>query len=82
MGRPKTGETKVRAIRVPDALWNQAQALAQARGESVSAVIRRGLAEYVESEGRRPAPRSRRRSAPGASDPAPRIAAQEPREGP
>jgi hypothetical protein len=39
--------TPLRALRVPDPLWRAAQARAAACGETVSEVVRRGLAEYV-----------------------------------
>lgn len=82
MGRPKTGRTPIRTVRIPDPIWNAAAALAEARGESVSTVIRRGLLEYVEGK-----PRSRKRptvpgSPPRSSDPGGRIAAQERRGAP
>lgn len=37
----------LRTFRADDELWRAAQATARARGESVSAVIRRGLRAYV-----------------------------------
>ena len=39
--------TPLRALRVPETLWRAAQARAAACGETVSEVVRRGLAEYV-----------------------------------
>lgn len=39
--------TPLRALRVPEPLWRAAQARAAACGETVSEVVRRGLAEYV-----------------------------------
>lgn len=50
--------TPLRALRVPEPLWRAAQARAAACGETVSEVVRRGLAEYValgELEAMRPA---------------------------
>lgn len=46
--------TARRTIRVPDALWEAAQAEAERRGEDVSEAIRRFLVTYVAdgSEGR------------------------------
>lgn len=38
--------TRVRSVRVPDALWERLQAVASARGVSVSAVILAALSEY------------------------------------
>ena len=39
-----------KSVRVPDALWKQAQAAADERGEYLSEVIRRALVEYVKEE--------------------------------
>ena len=38
----------IRTVRVPDDAWADARRVAAERGESVSAVIRRLLAEYVD----------------------------------
>ena len=43
-------ETKVRTVRVDDELWAAAQAKAKRRRETVAAVIKRALVEYVEDE--------------------------------
>jgi predicted transcriptional regulator len=43
-------ETKVRTVRVDDELWEAAQAKAKRRRETVAAVIKRALLEYVEGE--------------------------------
>lgn len=40
--------SRVRSVRLPDALWSQLQALASARGVSVSTVILTALSEYKE----------------------------------
>lgn len=40
-------KTPLRALRVSDELWHAAQARALERGETVSAVVRRGLVSYV-----------------------------------
>lgn len=39
--------TPLRAVRIPDKLWQDAQASAERQGETVSDVIRRALARYV-----------------------------------
>ena len=53
-GRPvTTGTTPHRTIRVTDELWNAALAAAQARGETVTAVIERALERYVRDHERR-----------------------------
>lgn len=75
MGRPATGETKPRAIRIPEDLWQSALKVAQARGEPLSEVVRECLTEYVASSGTRSGKRNRR------VDPE-RVAAQEPPEAP
>lgn len=41
-------ETKVRTVRVDDELWQAAQAKAKRKRETVAAVIKRALVEYVE----------------------------------
>lgn len=43
--------TKLRNIRVDDALWAAVKAIASDRRETVSAVIKRALVEYVERHG-------------------------------
>lgn len=43
---PSKGTT-VRTVRIDEALWSAASKKAAAAGESVSAVIRRALEEYV-----------------------------------
>ena len=47
--------TKIRTVRVDDALWEAAQRRAQERRESVADVIRRALLAYIEGDAR-PAP--------------------------
>lgn len=44
---PNTPGTPRRSIRVADALWDAAQAKAEAEGTDVSAVIRKALERYV-----------------------------------
>lgn len=44
---PNTPGTPRRTIRVPDALWDAAQAKAQERGENLSDAIRKALERYV-----------------------------------
>lgn len=44
---PNQPKTKIRAVRVPDELWEAAQAVAAERGESVSDEIRAALERYV-----------------------------------
>jgi predicted DNA-binding protein len=40
---------KIRAVRVPDELWEEAQKIAEERGETLSTVIRKALQEYVDN---------------------------------
>lgn len=47
---PNTPGTPRRTIRVPDALWDAAQAKAEQEGTDVSAVIRKALERYVRSK--------------------------------
>jgi predicted transcriptional regulator len=43
--------TKLRNIRVDDALWDEVKRIASERRETVSAIIKRALVEYVERHG-------------------------------
>lgn len=45
MGRPATGQTKVRSVRVGD-VWDTAKANAEQDGETISDVITRLLLRY------------------------------------
>lgn len=44
---PNAPKTPLRSFRIPDTLWTAAKAKADARGESVSEVVRRALERYV-----------------------------------
>lgn len=46
-GRPATGQTPLRNIRIPDHLWHAAQERAAERGETVTDVVVRALTRYV-----------------------------------
>lgn len=48
---PEVPVTKVRTIRVDDQLWLEAQRIASERRETISAVLKRALMDYVESHG-------------------------------
>lgn len=48
-GRPATGQTPQRNIRIPDHVWNAALEKAAERGETISDVLRRALERYVRS---------------------------------
>jgi hypothetical protein len=43
--------TKLRNLRVDEALWQEAKRIADERREKLSDVMRRALVEYVESHG-------------------------------
>ena len=43
--------TKLRNFRVDDDLWTEAQRIASERRETLSAVLKRALVEYVEQHG-------------------------------
>lgn len=40
---------RIRTVRVPDDLWEQAQEKAAEKGETLSEVIRRALEEYIKN---------------------------------
>jgi len=44
-----SNETKARSVRIPDALWDEAKAIAERRFETLTEVIRRALVDYVET---------------------------------
>lgn len=47
MGRPATGKTPLRNVRVPDGLWNAAKEKAAAEGRTITEVIVSALHRYV-----------------------------------
>lgn len=47
MGRPATGVTKLRNIRVPDGLWNAAKEKAATENRTLTDVILAALHRYV-----------------------------------
>jgi hypothetical protein len=46
-GRPATGKTPHRTIRIPDHVWKPAQEIAAGRGETITEVIERALRNYI-----------------------------------
>lgn len=46
-GRPATGQTKIRGVRVPDAVWQEAKEKAEAEGKTVSDVVNDCLRRYL-----------------------------------
>lgn len=53
MGRPATGETPQRSVRVPDPIWEAAAANAKAENRTVSDVIVDALRRYNAAASRR-----------------------------
>jgi hypothetical protein len=49
MGRPATGKTPLRNVRVPDGLWAAARAKAAAEGRTITDVVVTALHRYVSS---------------------------------
>lgn len=47
MGRPATGVTRLRNVRVPDGLWQAAKDKAAAEGRTLTDVILSALQRYV-----------------------------------
>lgn len=47
MPRPATGVTKSRNVRIPDHVWDEAKAIAEKRGETLTAVIDAALRRYI-----------------------------------
>ncbi|WP_158642470.1 hypothetical protein [Actinomadura sp. WAC 06369] len=46
-GRPATGKTPNRTVRVPDEVWNEAKKKADAEGKNVSDVVNDCLRAYL-----------------------------------
>ncbi|MQA96266.1 MAG: ribbon-helix-helix protein, CopG family [Streptosporangiales bacterium] len=46
-GRPATGKTPNRTVRVPDEVWREAQEKAEREGKDVSEVVRDCLRRYI-----------------------------------
>ena len=46
-GRPPTGKTPVRNLRMPDALWGEVAAMAATNGETMPTLITRLLEDFV-----------------------------------
>lgn len=42
-----SGNTPLRSVRIPDEIWKPAKEIAASRGETLSEVIRKALAEYI-----------------------------------
>lgn len=51
-GRPATGETPKRTVRVPDAVWDEAKQKAEAEGKNVSDVVNDCLRRYIATKKR------------------------------
>jgi hypothetical protein len=50
MPRPRTGETPIRHVRVPDALWDQIAVIARGQQRTITAVVLDALEKYVAEE--------------------------------
>lgn len=55
MGRPATGKTKLRNVRVPDGLWDAAKVKAAEEGTTLTDVILTALHRYVSTPAKPPA---------------------------
>jgi predicted transcriptional regulator len=53
MPRPKTGETPIRHVRVPDVLWEQVGEIAREQGRTVTAVVLEALEKHVQRHRRK-----------------------------
>src|SRR5882724_13416516 len=51
VGRPATGKTPHRTVRVPDGIWHLAQVITAGREETITDVVVRGLHDYVKRHG-------------------------------
>jgi hypothetical protein len=51
---PNAPKTPLRSFRIPDELYEAAQATAAEKGETVSDVIRKALEKYVKAGARKP----------------------------
>lgn len=58
MGRPATGQTPVRSVRIPDHTWLRAKAHAEANGHHIGDVIAKLLDRYSAAEERKAAKKS------------------------
>jgi NRPS condensation-like uncharacterized protein len=47
VARPKTGETPIRNVRVPDGVWNAVKAKAKAEGRTITDVVVTALHRYA-----------------------------------
>jgi predicted transcriptional regulator len=50
MGRPRSGETPIRHVRVSDKLWGKVSEVARQQERTASAVVNDALEEYVDRE--------------------------------
>lgn len=63
-GRPPTGESPGRSIRLTPALWAALDEIARAEGVTVSAVVRRIIERHFEPSGKRGGHRPERKNSP------------------
>lgn len=50
-GRPATGQTPVRAVRVGP-VWDEAKAIADARGDHMAVIVDKALRRYIAAHGK------------------------------
>lgn len=50
VGRPATGKTPVRSVRLPDPLWDAVRQVAEAKGWTASDVVAAALHRYITAE--------------------------------
>ncbi|MEU1273005.1 hypothetical protein [Streptomyces sp. NPDC005799] len=56
MARPKTGETPIRNVRVPDGIWDAVKAKAKAEGRTITDVVVTALHRYAATPTKTTAP--------------------------
>jgi hypothetical protein len=52
-GRPATGETKARSVRIPDGRWNAVLKIAERDNKTASDVVNEAVEEYVQRDAKR-----------------------------
>ncbi|MCP3820047.1 hypothetical protein NLX86_18700 [Streptomyces sp. A3M-1-3] len=64
MARPKTGETPIRNVRVPDGVWNAVKAKAATEGRTITDVVVTALHRYAATPAKREAAEQEQPEAP------------------
>jgi predicted transcriptional regulator len=52
-GRPATGQTRTRGIRIPDARWQAVEEIAERDDKSASAVVNEAIEEHIKRDARK-----------------------------